>query len=156
MISKLSELRKGTPISKVVTLYDGLKVAVVLLSTDVMLQIEREVQQYMTDNEKSVNNIIKNQLFDIKLCYHAMRDPSDINTKIASNEDEVAKLLDSEDVSRITTAFGELMVNKTPKIELMSEEDFEELKKTLGAMELKELSTVSLVHLTNFHQTLLS
>lgn len=154
MISKLSELRQGTPVNKKITLRENFEVAVVILPTDIMMQIEQEVQEYLNANESKVNQVIKNQLFDIKLCYHAMRNPSNLLEKVAKDEKEVAELLDQEDIGRVTTAFGELMINKSPKIELMSEEEFDELKKNLAEMSLKDLSTVSLVHLTNFHQTI--
>ena len=155
MASKLSQLRLGTPPYKIVDIR-GLKVAVVILSSDITIQIDQEVQRYESENPDSVNDNIKDRIFDIKLCYHCMRDPDNINVKIADSEEEVGQTLDVEDISRITGAYSELMINKAPKIELLTEEELDELKKYLEVTPLKDLSTVSLVHLTNFHQTILS
>jgi hypothetical protein len=62
--------------------------------------------------------------------------------------------MDLEDISRVTMAYGELMVDKSPKLELMNEEEFEEIKKFLETTRLNDLNTVSLVHLTNFRQAM--
>ena len=155
MASKLSQLRQGIPPHKIVEIR-GIEFAIVILASDIMLQIDQEVQEYATENAGKVNDEIRNRLFDIKLCYHAMRDPQDINKRVSEDPDEVASILDPEDISRITQAYSELMLNKAPKIELLSDEEFEELKKYLEVTPLKDLSTVLLVHLTNSHQTIRS
>lgn len=155
MASKLSQLRQGISPHKIVEIGD-MEFAVVILASDIMLQIEQEVQEYATQNESRVNAEIRNRLFDIKLCYHCMRDPQNINKRVSESPEEVASILDPEDISRVTQAYSELMINKAPKIELLNDEEFEELKKHLEVTPLKDLSTVLLVHLTNSHQTIRS
>ena len=110
-------------------------------------------------------NIIKNPMDSQKnramyynklLCYHCMRVPTDINEKIASSPDEIGELLDVEDIQRVCEKYNELIVNKTPKLEVLTEEELDSLKKYLEVTPLKDISTVSLVHLKYFHQTLVS
>ena len=156
LASKLSRLRQGIPPYKVIELSGGVKVAVVIVPSDAIRQCEERVQQWETDNPGMVNANVRNQRFDAELCFNCMRDPEDLNVKLAENVDEIGQYLDLEDIRRVTNAYGELMMNKAPKIELLKEEELEELKKYLEKTPLKDLSTVSLVHLANFHQSVVS
>jgi hypothetical protein len=83
-------------------------------------------------------------------------DPDDINIQIFDDMDDVGKILDEEDIKRVCMAYNELMANKAPKIEMMKQDEFDELKKYLEVTQLSDLSTVSLIHLTNFHRTIVS
>ena len=87
-----------------------------------------------------------------------MRDPSDptLSTKIASSPAEVGECLDNEDISRICGAYGELIINKAPKLETLTQEELDIIKKHLEVTPLSDLSTVLLVHLKNCHQTIVS
>lgn len=151
MASKLSQLRKGTIPHKVITLRDDFKVAVVVLPTDTIKQINADIEEYMIEHPSHNTDIIRNQMYDTYLCYECMRDPDDLNKRVASDVKETGDILDNEDISRVTTAYGEVMINKAPKIELMTEEEFSDLKKYLEKTALKDLDTVLLVHLKNSH-----
>lgn len=155
MASKLSKLRQGIPPHKMVLIRD-MQVAVVILPSDIIRLCEEQMEEYAKKNPDKVNDNVKNQYFDRLLCYHCMRDPEDpsFETKLADSPEEVGQAMDLEDISRITGAYGELMMNKAPKIELLNEEEFENIKKFLEVTPLKGLNTVSLVHLANFHQTM--
>ena len=85
-----------------------------------------------------------------------MRDPDDISERISSSVQEVMECMDLEDINRIVKAYGELMMNKAPKLELLTQDQLEVVKKHLEVTPLSDLSTVSLVHLANFHQTIVS
>lgn len=156
-MGKLSQLRTGRPVYKTITLSNGtdsFKVAVVLLPSDTVQQCEEETERYVNEHKGSANDNVRNQYFDKLLCYHCLRNPENLDEKLADDVDEIGEQLDVEDISRITGAYRELMVNKAPKIELLTNEDLEEIKNYLSETQLKDLNTVSLVHLTNFHQTM--
>lgn len=158
-MGKLSQLRKGTPPHKTISLYDGkdeMKVAVVILPSDIIRMCEEETERYVNENKDKANDNIRNQYFDTLLVYYCLRNPDNLEEKLADSIEEVGEVLDIEDITRITGAYRELMLNKAPKIELMSEDDLTEIKNFLSETPLKDLNTVSLVHLTNFHQTMVS
>lgn len=156
MASKLSQLRQGVPPNKTIEIR-GMKVAVIVVSSDITRQCEELTEEYSNNNKDKCNERVKGQYFDTLLSYHCMRDCEDptLQAKIADSAEEVAQLLDIDDINKVTTAYGELLMNKS-KLELMSEEDYEDIKKFLEVTPLNDLDTVSLVHLTNFHQTIVS
>lgn len=166
-ISYLKKMRTGQPPHRIVTLGNGdnsFDVAVVLLSNDAMLSINEEVERrYYShiDGDKVIKNPADNQntramFYNRLLCYHCMRVPTDLDMKVASSADEVGQYLDNEDIKRVCEEYNQLLVNKAPKLEVLKEEELEELKKYLEVTPLRDISTVSLVHLRYFHQTLVS
>lgn len=166
-ISYLKKMRTGQPPHGMVTLGNGgdsFEVAIVLLSNDTMLSINEEVENRyheITNGDSTYKNpkdSEKNRAmyYNKLLCYHCMRVPTDLNTKIASSADEVGELLDVEDIKRVCEKYNELIINKSPKLEILTEEELDSLKKYLEVTPLKDISTVSLVHLKYFHQTLVS
>lgn len=167
-ISYLKKMRKGEPPHKIVTLGNGsdaFDVAVILLSNDVMLDINEKVEDRyhptIDENGKVVKSGIENQktramYYNRLLCFECMRVPGNLSIKVASSADEVGELLDDEDIKRICEKYNELLVNKAPKLEVLTEEELNSLKKYLEVTPLKDISTVSLVHLKYCHQTLVS
>lgn len=156
-MGKLSQLRTGKQVYGIVKLSNGteeVKVAVVLLPSDTIQLCEEQTEIYVNEHKDSANDNVRNQYFDKLLCFHCLRNPDNLNEKLADSVEEIGEQLDVEDISRITGKYRELMVNKAPKIELMTNEDLEEIKNYLSEIQLKDLNTVSLVHLTNFHQTM--
>lgn len=167
-ISYLKRMRTGQPPHSIVTLGNGndaFEVAVVLLSNDKMLSINEAVEDRYHDIIGSDGVARKNPLdtpknramyYNKLLCYHCMRVPTNLNERIASSDTEVGELLDVEDIKRVCEKYNELIVNKSPRLEVLSEEELDSLKKYLEVTPLKDISTVSLVHLKYFHQTLVS
>ena len=166
-VSYLKRMRTGQPPHGIVTLGNGsdsFEVAVVLLSNDIMLNINEAVEdRYHSTVEE--DKIIKNPLdtpknramyYNRLLCYHCMRVPTDLEQKVASSIDEIGQLLDDEDIKRVCEQYNNLIVNKAPKLEVLTEEELDSLKKYLEVTPLKDISTVSLVHLKYCHQTLVS
>lgn len=151
--SKLSQMRMGVPIHDEVMIRD-VKFAVVILPSDTVRQIEEDVERYMESNKGKVNERVHNLMFDSELVYYSLRDIDDstLKTKVADSAEEVRNTFDEEDISRVTEVYGTLMMNKSKKLELLNEEQFDEIKKVLEVTPLSELSTVSQVHLANFHQ----
>lgn len=160
--SKLAALRRGVPLHKRITLGVGsntLDVVVVLLSSDDMLDIEQATEEYCrTIGEKKNNRIVRNNYYNRMLAAIAMRDPSDptFQTLMVSDPDEVGEYLDIEDIDRITTAYKELLSDKVPKMDLLSEDQLEEIKNFLRVTPWKDLSTTLRLHLKSCHQTIVS
>ena len=166
-ISYLKRMRTGQPPHNIVTLGNGsdaFEVAVVLLSNDTMLSINESVEDRYhgtVDGDKIIKNPLdtpKNRAmyYNRLLCYHCLRVPNDLTQNIASSPDEIGQLLDDEDIKRVCEQYNNLIVNKAPKLEVVTEEELDTLKKYLEVTPLKDISTVSLVHLKYFHQTLVS
>lgn len=149
MGSKLAELRRGVT-KRIVTLSDKVEIAVLIVPTGTLRRIESDIEEWCQSHQSSANDQVRRQLYDIMLCHECMRDKDDINVKVTSNWEEAEELLDAEDVSRVLGAYKELMVNKAPKIELLTDEEFNNLKKSLEKIELTDLSTVSALHLKNY------
>ena len=161
-LSYLKKMRTGQPPHSVVTLGnkgDSFNVAVVLLSNDEMLNINEMVEERypnMSDQSSITQQKVRALFYNRLLCYYCTRIPEDLGTKIASDPDEIGKLLDDEDIQRICEQYNNLLINKAPKLEVLTEEELDSLKKYLEVTPLKDISTVSLVHLKYCHQTLVS
>ena len=166
-VSYLKKMRTGQPPYGMVILGNGddsFEVAVVLLSNDDMLSINEEVESRYhetTDGENIIKDVRDNpknraMYYNRLLCFHCMRVPNNLSVKVASSPDEVGQLLDDEDIKRVCEKYNELIVNKAPKLEVLKQEELDELKKYLEVTPLKDINTVSLIHLKYFHQTLVS
>lgn len=157
-VKTLHALRKGTPPHKRVHIggADGYDVAVVILSADKCLELEESVQEYCSSREKRVNEKVRAQFYNALLVKECMRDPDDLSKQIADSVAEVMECMDLEDINRVVNAYGQLMMNKAPKLELITQEQLDSLKKYLEVTPLSDLSTVLLVHLANCHQTIVS
>lgn len=158
--SKLRLLRKGKQPSKIITLGNGddaFDVRIVLLSSDDMLDIEEQTEGYCSEIGNKANRVVRNNYYNKLLCAMCMRDPDDdTHEEPFATVDEIGKYLDVEDISRVCDAYKELMMNKAPKVELLTEDELTELKNYLEVTHLKDISTVLLVHLKSCHQTLVS
>jgi metal-responsive CopG/Arc/MetJ family transcriptional regulator len=159
--SKLWQLRAGIPIHKNVTLGNGdstVEVTVVSLPADTMQTIDETVEEYCKKNREKVNDTVRTQLYNIHLVHHCMRDPNSdrFSVKMTDSPEEVSSIMDLEDISRIINAYQELILNKAPKLEFITQEQLDEIKKHLEVTPLSDLSTVLLVHLANCHRTIVS
>lgn len=154
----LRDLRKGTPPHKRVHIgdNDGFDVMVVIISADKCLEIEEDVQEYCSSKSSKSNDNTKNQFYNAMLAYNCMRDVDDLTQHIAGDVNEVLQTMDLEDINRVVNAYGELMMNKAPKLELITDAQLDVIKKHLEVTPLSDLSTVLLVHLANCHQTIVS
>lgn len=159
--SKLWKLRAGIPVHKNVTLGNGdstVDVAVVSLSADTMKMIDETVELYCKKNKDKINDTVRTQYYNINLVYHCMRDPNSdrLSVKMTDSPEEVAEMMDLEDISRIINAYQELILNKAPRLEMITQEQLDEIKNFLEVTPLSDLSTVLLVHLANCHRTIVS
>lgn len=143
---------------------DSVTVAVVLLPSDVMLDINEtvaeryapEVKDGVTVENSRQSDVTRAQYYNQLLCYHCMREPDDLEAKIFEKFEDVGKNLTLEDIKRVCESYNNLIVNNSDKLETLKPEDYDELKKFLEVTPLKDLSIVSQVHLMYFLQTVLS
>lgn len=159
--SKLWKLRAGIPVHKNVVLGNGdstVEITVVALPAETMQMIDETVEAYCKQNRDKVNDAVRSQFYNINLAYHCMRDPNSerYTEKIAESPEEVARAMDLEDISRVINAYQELILNKAPRLEFITQEQLDEIKKHLEVTPLSDLSTVLLVHLANCHRTIAS
>jgi hypothetical protein len=159
--SKLWQLRAGIPPHKNVTLGNGdstVDVTVVSLTADTMQMIDEVTEEYCKRNKDKVNDIVRTQFYNINLVHHCMRDPNSerFSVKMTESPEEVSQIMDLEDISRVVNAYQELILNKAPKLEFITQEQLDEIKKHLEVTPLSDLSTVLLVHLANCHRTIVS
>lgn len=159
--SKLWQLRAGIPAHKNVILGNGdttVEVTVVALSADTMQMIDETVEVYCKRNKEKVNDTVRAQYYNIHLVHHCMRDPNSdrFSQKMTDSPEEVANMMDLEDISRIINAYQELILNKAPRLEMVTQEQLDDIKKHLEVTPLSDLSTVLLVHLANCHRTIVS
>ena len=159
--SKLWQLRAGIPEHKNVVLGNGdttVDVTVVSLPADTMMMIDEVVEEYCKINADKVNDAVRMQFYNINLVHHCMRDPNSdrLSVKMTDSPEEVAEMMDLEDISRIINAYQELILNKAPRLEMITQEQLDEIKNFLEVTPLSDLSTVLLVHLANCHRTIVS
>ena len=159
--NKLWKLRAGIPPHKNITLGNGdstVDVTVVSLTADIMQMIDENVEEYCKKYENKVNDAVRAQFYNINLVHHCMRDPNSdrFSDKLTDSPEEVASMMDLEDISRVVNAYQELILNKAPRLEMITQEQLDEIKKHLEVTPLSDLSTVLLVHLGNCHRTIVS
>lgn len=167
-LSRIRNMRMGRHSCMNVTLGSGddsVMVAVVLLPSDIMLDINEAVEERyaptilndgtVVKNNKQ-NDITRSQYYNQLLCFHCMREIDNTDEKIFSSVDEVGSILTLEDIKRVCEAYNSIIINNSNKLETLKQEDFEELKKHLEVTSLKDLSIVSQVHLMYFLQTIRS
>ena len=143
---------------------DSVEVAVVLLPSDIMLDINEQVEErYAPTIQDGVvvknarqNDVTRSQYYNQLLCLHCMREITDLDMPIFATVEDVGSVLTLEDIKRVCEAYNALIVNNSDKLETLKEEDYDELKKFLEATPLKDLSIVSQVHLMYFLQAVLS
>lgn len=165
-IDKIRNMRMGKFTHSTVKLGlgdDVVQVAVVLLPSDTMLEInelvaERYAPQVVdgetVENSKN-NETTRAQYYNQLLCFHCMREMEDLNEKIFTKFEDVGTILTLEDIRRVCEAYNNLIINNSDKLEVLKQEDYDELKKFLEVTPLKDLSIVSRVHLKYFLQTIL-
>ena len=165
--NKIRSLRSGKRTRGFVKLgmgEDSVTVAVVLLPSDIMLDINETVEErYAPEIKDGVavknskqSDVTRAQYYNQLLCYHCMCEPEDLDVKIFEKFEDVGHNLTLEDIKRVCETYNNIIVNNSDKLETMKPEDYDELKKFLEVTPLKDLSIVSQVHLMYFLQTVLS
>jgi hypothetical protein len=155
MANLLQKLREGTPVSSEISIR-GVKFTIVVVAADITRQIEERAEKYTTDNPNSTNKVSRDAFFNRELVFECLRDPNDLSKRVAENAEEIGTTFDGEELARICEKYANMVINKVPKLEFLSGADLDEIKKYLDVTQLKDLDTVSAVHLANFLRTIRS
>ena len=129
---------------------ESLEVAIVLLSVDAIKACEEEVARYNKEtgfNDGSMDTMI----FNLNLVRHCLRDVNDLTIHLASGVSEIEEGLSLTEIEYVVSRYSELEAEHSPaSINLLTEEEFAELKKNLGQTRLKDLNIASQAHLKSF------
>lgn len=163
MGSFISNLRRGKTPFKVIGLQNGedvFDVAIVLLSSDLMCDINDKVYDKYGESEEENEQLTKakNIYYNTLLAYHCTRVPEEpYQEYVAGSYKEFCQYMDLEDIDRIVKAYNELLINKCDKIELLTDDRLEELVNFLERQrggDWKDLDTIAYIHLTNLYNNL--
>ncbi|WP_417203716.1 hypothetical protein [Acetoanaerobium sticklandii] len=134
---RVSELRKNIRKHKVIT-YPGQNFEVAIVRLDARELIEANVK--LTERlgkENVMNPDIVNLMYQLEQLSIALRSPLELSSRIISREE-----LESEELSVISSLFEEwtqIQTEASDTIDEISTENFEELKKKLKKIHLKDL-----------------
>ena len=134
---RVSELRKNIRKHKVIT-YPGQNFEVAIVRLDARELIEANVKlTERLSKENVMNPDIVNLMYQLEQLSIALRSPLELSSKIISREE-----LESEELSVISSLFEEwtqIQTEASDTIDEISTENFEELKKKLKKIHLKDL-----------------
>lgn len=131
------------------------KVALVILSSNELMNARLRAEDYIEENkieQPDLQELVRQQF----VIYSALRDKDDRNQKVADSLDEFRELIDVEETQYLMVEYTLLTTESSPFVGAVEEEQFEQLKKTLEKIKLKDLNGMSLVALRNFLMTLVS
>ncbi|QZY56711.1 hypothetical protein [Crassaminicella profunda] len=154
-MGKLANLRKGIPDHKIMNFPDtDMKVALVQLSTKEIIEAREEAMKYITNHPVDVDT--GDLILNIYTLLKAMRNPEDLEENFADSFKEIQKNTSPKQIYELHTEFLDVQNGKTPEIEDMTNEEFEDIKKKLNQTSLKELDGELQNILRYFHQTMIS
>lgn len=125
------------------------KVALVILSSQELTNCKINADRYIEEN-KITDEDYKDIILQQYIMYNALRDKDNIENKIASSIDEFISLIDNNELAFLQVQYNMFMQDNSPFLNAITEEQFEELKKTLEKIKLSDLNGVSLLALRNF------
>lgn len=153
-MSKLAKLRKGIPEFKEVN-FPGTeeKVAIVALNNKQIIEAREEAMKYIEDHPVDIDtgDLILNMFVLAK----AMRNPADLREYFTDGFEDINENMDPKSVYELHNVFIEVQNGKIPDLDDLSIEEFEDIKKKLGKMEMSELDGELQTILKYFHQTLI-
>ena len=134
---RVSELRKNIRKHKVIT-YPGQNFEVAIVRLDARELIEANVKlTERLSKENVMNPDIVDLMYQLEQLSIALRSPLELSSRIISREE-----LESEELSVISSLFEEwtqIQTEASDTIDEISTENFEELKKKLKKIHLKDL-----------------
>lgn len=80
----------------------------------------------------------------------ACRTPNNIEERVFKDTDEIRELLEVSDINYLTDRYMEMTARSSPSLDMFSEEDLEEAKKVLQAIDWNELSGAAWYRLRRF------
>jgi inorganic pyrophosphatase len=153
-MNTLQRLKQGKKNSKLVN-FPGTeeKVALVILPsneiTDASIKAEDYIKSKNIEDEDD-----KSIVHQAQIIYRSLRDKDDLNKHLADSFDEFFSTLDNTEIQYFMVEYSLLTSENSPFLSAVSQESFDELKKTLGKIQLSDLNGPSLIALRNFLLTL--
>lgn len=149
----MSTLRKLKQGKKNYTLVDfpgtEEKVALVILTSDEVVEA-RLAAEKIIEEKNLTDEDYKEIEFQKQFVYFSLRDKDNRDKRLAENYEDLSETLDNMEIQYLYVQYQFLTTESSPFLSAVSEEQFEQLKKTLEKMSLKDLSGISLVALRNF------
>lgn len=153
-MSKLAKLRKGIPEHKIVD-FPGTdaKVAIVALNNKDIIASREAAMEYITDHPVDIDT--GDLILSMFVLAKAMRNPSNLEEYFTDGFEDINENMDPKSVYELHNVFIEVQNGKIPDLDDLSIEEFEDIKKKLGKMEMSELDGELQTILKYFHQTLI-
>ncbi|WP_432400943.1 hypothetical protein [Wukongibacter sp. M2B1] len=136
-MGKLSDMRKGIPNYKIV-LIPGTeeKVALVQLNTKDIIESREKTIAYISEHPVDIDTT--DLIFDMFVLIKAMRNPDNLEEHFVDSFGELQENTIPKQVYELHNKFLEVQNGMSDNIEEMTTEEFEDLKKKLNQIQLKE------------------
>ena len=154
-MNTLQRLKQGKNNSKLVN-FPGTeeKVALVILPSNEVADASIKAENYIKD-KGIVDEDDKSIVNQAYMVYKALRDKDDLKKPLSDSFEEFYGTLDNTEIQYLMVEYS-LLVNETsPFLTSITEETFQELKKTLEKIKWSDLNGPSLLALRNFLLTLM-
>lgn len=153
-MSKLVNLRRGIPEHKIVN-FPGTeeKVAIVALNNKDIIASREAAMKFIAEHPVDIDT--GDLVLSMYTLKETMRDPEDLEVRFAENFEEINEHMDPKTVYELHNEFVGVQNGKTQDLDDLTSEEFEDIKKKLEKMELKELDGELQTILKYFHQTLI-
>ena len=153
-MNTLQRLKQGKKNNKLVN-FPGTeeKVALVILTsseiTDASIKAEDYIKSKSIEDEDD-----KSIVHQAQIVYRALRDKDELSKKLSDSFEEFFSTLDNTEIQYFMVEYSLLTNENSPFLNSVSQETFDELKKTLEKIQLSDLNGPSLIALRNFLLTL--
>jgi hypothetical protein len=155
-MSLLKKIKQGKANYKIVE-FPGTeeKVAIVALSSNESLQASLKAEEVIKANNIEDDDL-KSLEHQKQLAYKFIRDKDNKDKQIADSFEEFDNAIDNTEIQYFTVQYSLFINENSPFLNSVTEEQFDELKKTLEKIALSDLNGMSLIALRNFLLTLAS
>jgi hypothetical protein len=155
-MSLLKKIKQGKANYKLVE-FPGTeeKVAIVALSSNESLQASLKAEEVIKEHNIEDEDL-KSLEHQKQLAYKFIRDKDNRDKQIADSFEDFDNSIDNTEIQYFTVQYSLFINENSPFLNSVSEEQFDELKKTLEKIALSDLNGMSLIALRNFLLTLAS
>lgn len=154
-MGKLAYLRKGITNNKTVV-FPGTeeKVAIVALKTKDIIASREEAMKHIQEHTVDIDT--GDLILNMCTLFRAMRNPDNLEEYFADSFEEIEENTEPKDIYELHKTFLEVQNGETPNMEDITQEEFEELKKKLNQIQLKDLDGELRTILKYCHQMMIT
>lgn len=152
-MSKLADMRKGIREHKIIKdfLGTGKEVAIVALNTNEIVNARQNAMEITSEVPTDMDTA--DLILNSQVLYAALRNVDDLEELFLENYEDLLANTTPVEIYELHSEYIEIQNGKAPEIEDMTEKEFEDLKKKLEAIPLRELdgelqSILKYCHLT--------